>query len=90
MSCRTLPSPVILFNSFSLPHSAQERKRRQVYRGEVHGQLPFDTKGMDDPAPSIDFSVSPTQTRGSGESAYSLERSDVDGLLSSSSPSLHH
>ncbi|KAI0942131.1 hypothetical protein AcV7_002650 [Taiwanofungus camphoratus] len=56
--------------------SANERKRRQVYRGEVHGQLPFETRGMDDPVPSIDFS--PT---GSPDSPYSLERADVDGLL---------
>ncbi|TFK25285.1 hypothetical protein FA15DRAFT_668655 [Coprinopsis marcescibilis] len=56
--------------------SAGERKRRQVYRSEVHGQLPFDTKGMDDAVPSIDFSPS-----GTSDFAYSLERSDVDGLL---------
>ncbi|CAL1699479.1 unnamed protein product [Somion occarium] len=56
--------------------SANERKRRQLYRGEVHGQLPFETKGMDDPVPSIDFSPS-----GSSESPYSLERGDVDSLM---------
>ncbi|PCH35298.1 hypothetical protein WOLCODRAFT_139840 [Wolfiporia cocos MD-104 SS10] len=56
--------------------SANERKRRQVYRGEVAGQLPFDIKGTDDPVPSIDFS--PT---GSLDSPYSLERPDVDALL---------
>ncbi|OCH89638.1 hypothetical protein OBBRIDRAFT_794051 [Obba rivulosa] len=56
--------------------SANERKRRQVYRGEVHGQLPFETKGMDDPVPSIDFS--PT---GPAESPYSIERADIEGLL---------
>ncbi|KAK0494510.1 putative peripheral membrane protein [Armillaria luteobubalina] len=56
--------------------SANERKRRQVYRGEVHGQLPFETRGMDDPVPTIDFSPS-----GSSDAAYSIERSDVDGLL---------
>ena len=54
--------------------SANERKRRQVYRGEVHGQLPFDARGMDDPVPTIDFSPS-----GGKDSAYSLEREDVDG-----------
>lgn len=56
--------------------STNERKRRQVYRGEVHGQLPFDTKGMDDPVPTIDFS--PT---GGKDQAYSLEREDVDLLF---------
>lgn len=58
--------------------SASERKRRQVYRGEIHGQLPFDTKGIDDPVPAIDFSP----TGGSDlESPYSLERSDVEDFL---------
>ncbi|KAF8740023.1 hypothetical protein AX14_008943 [Amanita brunnescens Koide BX004] len=56
--------------------SASERKKRQLYRGEVHGQLPFDTPGMDDPVPAIDFS--PT---GNPDSQYSLEREDVQGLL---------
>ncbi|KAJ7193554.1 putative peripheral membrane protein [Mycena pura] len=56
--------------------SASERKRRQVHRGEVHGQLPFETRGMDDPVPTIDFS--PT---GNLDTAYSLEREDVEGLL---------
>jgi hypothetical protein len=58
----------------SLMSSANEKKRRQVYRGEVHGLLPFETRGMDDPVPTIDFS--PT---GSSDSVYSFERADVDG-----------
>lgn len=45
-----------------------------MYRGEVHGQLPFETKGMDDPVPSLDFSHG-----GSTELPYSLERVDVEG-----------
>ena len=53
---------------------ASERKRRQAYRGEVHGQLPFDTRGMDDIVPTIDFSPS-----GNTDAPYSLEREDVDG-----------
>ncbi|TFK38069.1 hypothetical protein BDQ12DRAFT_683909 [Crucibulum laeve] len=56
--------------------SASERKRRQVYRGEVHGLLPFETRGMDEPVPTIDFSPS-----GNLDASYSLEREDVDGLL---------
>lgn len=48
-----------------------------MYRGEVHGQLPFDTKGMDNPVPTIDFSPS-----GNTDSTYSLERDDVDGWIS--------
>jgi autophagy-related protein 11 len=58
-----------------MPDSTAERKRRQVYRSEMHGQLPFDLRGMDDPVPSIDFSPA-----GSAESVYSLGRADVDGL----------
>lgn len=45
-----------------------------MYRGEVNGLLPFTTPGMDDAVPSIDFSPS-----GSPESAYTLERADIDG-----------
>jgi len=54
--------------------TASERKRRQLYRGEVYGQLPFETVGMDAPVPSIDFS--PT---GASDLPYSLERADIDG-----------
>jgi len=39
--------------------------------------LPFETHGMDDPVPTVDFS--PT---GSTEAVYSFERSDVDGKYS--------
>ncbi|KAH8103090.1 putative peripheral membrane protein [Cristinia sonorae] len=56
--------------------SAAERKRRQLYRGEVHGQLPFEPKGLDDQVPSIDFT--PMRVP---EAPYSLERSDVDTLM---------
>lgn len=55
---------------------AAERKRRQVYRGEMHGQLPFDVKGMDDAVPTIDFSP-PRVT----DPPYPLERVDVDGSV---------
>jgi autophagy-related protein 11 len=47
-----------------------------VYRGEVHGQLPFDAKGMDNPVPIIDFSPA-----GSTDSPYTLERGDVEGCI---------
>ncbi|KAF7360793.1 ATG11 domain-containing protein [Mycena venus] len=59
--------------------SASERKRRQVHRGEVHGQLPFETRRMDDPVPTIDFS--PSGNLDGHSESYSLEREDVDGLL---------
>ncbi|KAJ3995825.1 putative peripheral membrane protein [Lentinula boryana] len=59
--------------------SSSERKRRQVYRSEIHGLLPFETRGMDvDPVPTIDFSSSMGDD---SDAAYSLERADVDGLL---------
>lgn len=61
-----------------LPRAA-ERKRRQVYRGEVHGQLPFDPKGMEDAVPSIDFSTSGGKD---ADSVYNLERTDVSGTFS--------
>ena len=61
-----------------IPPRAAERKRRQVYRGEVHGQLPFDPKGLDDAVPSIDFSPSGGKD---ADSLYSLERADVSSAF---------
>ena len=60
------------------PPRAAERKRRQVYRGEVHGQLPFDPKGMEDAVPSIDFSPSGGKDT---DSVYTLELTDVSGTF---------
>jgi hypothetical protein len=57
---------------------AAERKRRQVYRGEVHGQLPFDPKGMEDAVPSIDFSPSGGKD---ADGLYTLERTDIIGTF---------
>lgn len=55
--------------------SASEKKRRQIYRGEVHGQLPFDPKIPEEPVPSIkDFS-----TTGGKYTEYSIERKDIEG-----------
>ncbi len=62
------------FVSLTFLSRAAERKRRQVYRGEVHGQLPFDPKSMDDAVPSIDFS--PSGGKGT-DSPYTLERADI-------------
>jgi hypothetical protein len=64
-----------ILNSLWPCNSASERKRRQVYRGEVHGQLPFDTRGMDDLVPTIDFSPS-----GNLDGPYSFEREDVNSM----------
>nr|VWO96584.1 Autophagy-related protein 11 [Ganoderma boninense] len=58
--------------------SSNERKRRQAYKNEVQGELPFDVKAMDDVVPNIDFSPS-----GSNDSQYSLERMDIDVLSTS-------
>ncbi|RPD75615.1 hypothetical protein L226DRAFT_560124 [Lentinus tigrinus ALCF2SS1-7] len=56
--------------------SSNERKRRQAYRNEVQGELPFEVKGLDDSVPNIDFSPS-----GSNDSSYTLERVDIDDFL---------
>ncbi|KAI1794419.1 hypothetical protein LXA43DRAFT_1116792 [Ganoderma leucocontextum] len=56
--------------------SSNERKRRQAYKNEVQGELPFDVKAMDDAVPNIDFSPN-----GSNDSQYSLERVDIDDFL---------
>jgi hypothetical protein len=61
-----------------VPPRAAERKRREVYRGEVHGQLVFDLKGTEDAVPSVDFSPSGGKDT---DSLYSLERTDVSGAL---------
>lgn len=55
--------------------SSSEKKRRQIYRGEVHGQLPFDPRIPEEPVPSItDFSTS-----GGKYSEYAIERKDIEG-----------
>ena len=64
----------LTFVSLTFLSRGVERKRRQVYRGEVHGQLPFDPKGMDDVVPSIDFSPSGGRDT---DSPYTLERVDI-------------
>lgn len=55
---------------------ANERKRRQVYRSEVHKQLPFDPKGMDDPAPALEINTTGTQ-----EPPFSITRNDLIGKV---------
>jgi len=46
----------------------------------MHGQLPFDIKGIDDAVPTIDFT--PDRV---ADPPYSLERVDVDGIVLRSS-----
>lgn len=62
--------------------SSSERKRRQIYRGEVHGQLPFDAKGMDDNVPTMEMEITST---GINSSAYSIERDDLMSEFTGSS-----
>jgi hypothetical protein len=61
-----------------VPPRAAEHNRREVYRGEVHGQLVFDLKGMEEAVPSIDFSPSGGKDT---DNLYSLERTDVSSAL---------
>ncbi|KAI0631177.1 hypothetical protein C8Q77DRAFT_1131798 [Trametes polyzona] len=55
--------------------SSNERKRRQAYKNEVQGELPFSV-GLDDAVPSIDFSP-----HGNSDVPYSLERKDIADFL---------
>ena len=59
---------------------AAERNRRQAFRGEVHGRLPFDLIGMHDTVPSLNLSLSGGRDT---DSPYSLERSDIKSAYSS-------
>ncbi|KAJ8518823.1 hypothetical protein ONZ45_g4127 [Pleurotus djamor] len=56
--------------------SASEKKRRQVYRGDVHGQLPFVVGGMDTPVPTVDFTSALN-----ADVTYTLEREDISGVF---------
>lgn len=57
-------------------YSANEKKKRQVYRGESMPLLPFETQEMDAPAPGLEIS-----TTGTTDSPYSIEREDVAGRM---------
>ncbi|KAH8828988.1 putative peripheral membrane protein [Flagelloscypha sp. PMI_526] len=39
--------------------STAERKRRLAFRSEVHGQLPFEVRGLDDPIPHVELVFTP-------------------------------
>ena len=53
--------------------SATEKDRRQTFRDEIVGQLPFDLIGMDDTLPSVEIPVS--RAEGTKNSHYdTLER----------------
>lgn len=54
---------------------ANERKKRQVFRGESLPLLPFEIQGMEEQAPTIEIS-----TIGTGELPYKIGREDVTGM----------
>jgi len=58
--------------------SAIERKRRQVYRSEVQGQLPFETRGFDDPVPNLDINTNAADLA----PGYEVARIDVHAYMS--------
>ena len=49
-----------------------EQKWCQLYHSEVHGQLPFDSKGMDKPTPTIEVNMT-----GHTENIFSLAHEDL-------------
>lgn len=57
--------------------SASERKRRHEYRNHIFGQLPWEVKGMEEMAPSLEI----TTTRTNGEGVADLGRDDLEALL---------
>ncbi|KIJ36373.1 hypothetical protein M422DRAFT_212340 [Sphaerobolus stellatus SS14] len=59
--------------------SSSERKQRQIFRGEVHGQLPFEAKGLgfDDAVLAMEI----TSNGMGGGNTYSIEREDLMILL---------
>jgi hypothetical protein len=54
--------------------SAAETERRQTFRDEILGQLPFDLIGMEETLPSVEISVSGEEGT---NSHYTLERHDI-------------
>jgi len=64
---------------------ANERKKRQVFRGESLPLLPFEIQGMEEQAPTMEVS-----TIGTGELPYKIGREDVTGMYSFWCPVLHY
>ena len=58
--------------------SAAETERRQAFRDEIVGQLPFDLIGMNETLPSVKISISAGQE--DSDSHWTLERHDISGL----------
>ncbi|KAL5523199.1 ATG11 [Sanghuangporus sanghuang] len=59
--------------------TSAERRRRQIYRGEVHDQLPFEVRGLDDSVPTIDFS--PSGGKDNDADPFPLERAEVEAFM---------
>ncbi|KAH9168260.1 hypothetical protein EDB89DRAFT_1909432 [Lactarius sanguifluus] len=57
--------------------SAAETERRQAFRDEILGQLPFDLIGMNEALPSVEISVSGGETN----NHHTLERHNINDLL---------
>lgn len=57
--------------------SAAETERRQAFRDEILGQLPFDLIGVDETLPSVEISASEEGTN----NHYTLEKHDISDLL---------
>ena len=55
--------------------SSNEWKQCQLYHSEVHGQLPFESKGMDEPTPTIEVN-----TTGHTENIFSLVHEDLTSV----------
>ncbi|KAH8995198.1 autophagy-related protein 11-domain-containing protein [Lactarius hatsudake] len=58
--------------------SAAETERRQAFRDEILGQLPFDLIGMNEALPSFEISASGGEE---SDNHYTLERHDINDLL---------
>ncbi|KAI9455244.1 autophagy-related protein 11-domain-containing protein [Lactarius psammicola] len=58
--------------------SAAETKRRQAFRDEILGQLPFDLIGIDETLPSVEISASGGEDT---NNHYTLEKHDISELL---------
>ncbi|KAH9020846.1 autophagy-related protein 11-domain-containing protein [Lactarius pseudohatsudake] len=58
--------------------SAAETERRQAFRDDILGQLPFDLIGMNEALPSVEFSASGGEDT---NNHHTLERHDINDLL---------
>ncbi|CAO1619834.1 unnamed protein product [Sympodiomycopsis kandeliae] len=63
--------------------SSRERKRRNKFRTDVAGRLPWEVKGMDDAPPSLEISTSNrgSTNASSNGAAPDLDRADLDQMM---------